>query len=170
MRKDGVLLWGRQVARVAEGNGGTEIILIVCEDITETRKLAEKVAYDASHDALTDLVNRREFERRLKRVLETARISMTEHAVCYLDLDQFKVINDTWGHLAGDELLCQLASVLKAQIRKRDTVARLGGDEFGVLMEHCTLKEAQRVANDLRRAVEGFRFLWRERVYSVRLA
>jgi diguanylate cyclase (GGDEF)-like protein/PAS domain S-box-containing protein len=167
MHKDGVLLWVRQVARVMEGNGGTAMILIVCEDITEARKLTEKVAYDASHDALTDLVNRREFEHRLKRVLETARTSMTEHALCYLDLDQFKVINDTCGHLAGDELLRQLASVLKAHVRKRDTVARLGGDEFGVLMEHCPLKEAQQVANALCRAVEGFRFLWGEKVYSV---
>jgi diguanylate cyclase (GGDEF)-like protein/PAS domain S-box-containing protein len=167
MRKDGVLLWARQIARAMEGNGSSSVILIVCEDITEARRLAEKVSYDASHDALTDLINRREFEHRLERVLETARKSMTEHALCYLDLDQFKVINDSCGHLAGDELLRQLSSVLKARIRKRDTLARLGGDEFGVLMEHCPLKEAQQVAGDLCQAVEEFRFNWEENVYSV---
>jgi diguanylate cyclase (GGDEF)-like protein/PAS domain S-box-containing protein len=167
IRKDGVLLWARQVARVMEADGGTAMILIVCEDITEARRLADKVAYNASHDALTGLINRREFESRLERVLETARKGTTEHALCYLDLDHFKAINDSCGHLAGDELLRQLGGILKAQVRKRDTLARLGGDEFGVLMEHCPLNEAEGVANKLCQAVEGFRFRWEEKLYSV---
>lgn len=136
-------------------------------DITESHSLSEQLNYQASHDALTDLVNRREFEYRLERVLETAREEQSEHALCYLDLDQFKVINDTCGHVAGDELLRQLSSLLKKEIRKRDTLARLGGDEFGVLMEHCSLDQARRVAGKLRKAVEEYRFAWEERSFAV---
>jgi len=136
-------------------------------DITETHTLAEKLSYQASHDALTGLINRREFERRLQRVLKTARIEKTEHALCYMDLDQFKVINDTCGHVAGDELLRQLGAVLQARARKRDTVARLGGDEFGVLMEHCSLEDAERVADTFRSAIEKFRFQWENKAFTI---
>jgi diguanylate cyclase (GGDEF)-like protein len=100
-------------------------------------------------------------------VLETARTDESHHALCYLDLDQFKVINDTCGHVAGDELLRQLSEVLRVKVRRRDTLARLGGDEFGVLMEHCVLRQAQRVANTLRKTVEEFRFSWENKTFSV---
>jgi diguanylate cyclase (GGDEF)-like protein/PAS domain S-box-containing protein len=135
-------------------------VVVVFSDVTETRRLAEQMAYQASHDSLTGLVNRQEFERRLERTLETTQTDTVEHTLCYLDLDQFKVINDTCGHVAGDELLRQLAPVLNDKVRKRDTLARLGGDEFGVLMEHCHLEKGLRVANVLRDAVESFRFAW----------
>ena len=132
------------------------------------RKRAEKaLSFQATHDALTLLINRREFERRVGRVLGTARKRQDDHALCYLDLDQFKVINDTCGHVAGDELLRQLGQLLLASVRKRDTLARLGGDEFGVLMENCTLPQARRVANNLCTAVEGFRFVWEKRVFHI---
>lgn len=166
-RKDGVLLWVRESARLVQGVEGTPMILIVCEDITEAHQLAERISYQAGHDALTNLVNRRDFESRLIQVLETTKIQQTEHALCYLDLDQFKVINDSHGHLAGDELLRQLSDVLKGQVRVRDTVARLGGDEFGILLEHCPLEQAWRLADSLRKAVEDFRFLWNDQVLSV---
>ena len=166
-RKDGVALWARGTARAVSGPDGKPVVLVVCEDITEARKLAEQVSYHASHDALTGLENRREFEHRLERVLETANIAETEHALCYMDLDDFKVINDSCGHLAGDELLRQLAGVLREHVRKRDTVARLGGDEFGILMEHCGLREAQRVADGLRQAVENYQFLWHDRTFTI---
>ncbi|MCH7695594.1 MAG: EAL domain-containing protein [Proteobacteria bacterium] len=136
-------------------------------DITETSQLSEQLSYQASHDALTGLVNRREFEYRLQRILDTARKDKTKHALCYLDLDQFKVINDTCGHVAGDALLRQLGSLLQEQVRKRDTLARLGGDEFGVLMEHCTLKQARRIATKLCKTIEEFRFAWEDRIFTI---
>ena len=116
---------------------------------------------------MTGLINRGEFERRIQRVLDTARTLSVEHALCYLGLDQFKVINDTCGHMAGDELLRQLGDLLSALVRKRDTLARLGGDEFGVLMEHCTLEQANRVANEVRNTVAEFRFVWEEQIFRV---
>ena len=114
--------------------------LVSIQDITERKRTEEALSFQATHDALTGLINRSEFERRVERVLETVRASQYEHALCYLDLDQFKVVNDTCGHMAGDELLRQLGQLLSESVRKRDTLSRLGGDEFGVLMEHCTLE------------------------------
>ena len=136
-------------------------------DNTESHELSEKLSFQATHDALTGLVNRSEFENRLKRILHTILQDNSEHALLYLDLDQFKVINDTCGHIAGDELLRQLGSLLSKGIRKRDTVARLGGDEFGVLMEHCSLKQAKRVANKLKKIIDQFRFSWEEKQFNI---
>jgi diguanylate cyclase (GGDEF)-like protein/PAS domain S-box-containing protein len=142
-------------------------VVVVFSDVTESRRLAQQMAHQASHDPLTGLVNRREFERRLQRTLETARTDTVEHTLCYLDLDQFKVINDTCGHVAGDELLRQFTRVLHDKVRKRDTLARLGGDEFGVLMEHCHPGEGLRLANALRDAIEGFRFGWEDKSFRI---
>lgn len=167
VRKDGDLFWARETARVTEGADGRKVILIVCEDITEAHRLSEKLSYQASHDSLTGLVNRREFEQRLERVLRSAQAEETKHALCYLDLDQFKVINDICGHIAGDELLRQLSQLLAGKVRKRDTLARLGGDEFGVLMEHCSLQQAERVATALKKAIQDFRFVWEEKIFSI---
>ncbi len=133
---------------------------IVIRDVSRERELEQELSYQASHDSLTGLYNRRMFEQRLLRLLDGANAEKTEHALCYMDLDQFKVINDTCGHLAGDELLRQLGRMLIKQVRKRDVIARLGGDEFGVLIEHCTLDEAKGVAESLRIAVEEFRFVF----------
>jgi diguanylate cyclase (GGDEF)-like protein len=112
-------------------------------------------------------VNRRELERRLQRALETTKKDSAVHALCYLDLDQFKVVNDTCGHVAGDELLRQLAKVLPKCVRHQDTVARLGGDEFGVLLEHCSKEQALRVAEAMRRMVADFIFLWQDKTFNV---
>ena len=111
-------------------------------DITESHQLSEQLNYLASHDPQTSLVNRREFELRLGRVVKSCSEDQSEHALCYIDLDQFKVVNDTCGHDAGDELLRQISALLTDQLRKRDTIARLGGDEFGLLMERCSLQQA----------------------------
>jgi diguanylate cyclase (GGDEF)-like protein/PAS domain S-box-containing protein len=148
-------------------DGKVQKLMGVMQDITDAHMLADELSYQASYDALTGLVNRREFEQRLGRVLDTAGVEGTENALCYLDLDQFKVINDTCGHIAGDELLRQIAAVLQANVRQRDTLARLGGDEFGVLMERCSLEQATRVANKLRRKVADFRFVWAQRSFGV---
>jgi diguanylate cyclase (GGDEF)-like protein/PAS domain S-box-containing protein len=167
VRKDGTRRWVRETARTIEHGAGEQQVLLVGEDITETRKLSEQLSYYASHDPLTKLLNRREFDLRLKRIIETARAGKAEHALCYLDLDQFKVINDNCGHTAGDELLRQLGDLLTTSIRSRDTLARLGGDEFGILMEHCDLDQAQRVAENVRKAIESFRFAWEGRVFNI---
>ena len=167
IRKDNSILWVREAARVIFDNHAIASILIVCEDITESHKLSEKLTYQASHDSLTGLVNRREFERRAKHLLSTIGVDNEEHALCFMDLDQFKVINDTCGHTAGDEMLRQLTSVIQSAIRQRDTLARLGGDEFGILMELCSLEHAQRVAKSIQKAIQDFHFLWEGRNFKV---
>lgn len=126
-----------------------------------------RLVYQASHDALTGLINRHEFEQRLERTLLSALQQGREHALCYMDLDQFKVINDTCGHAAGDELLLQLALMLKANLRERDTLARLGGDEFALLLENCSIKDALEVADTFRSEVQRFRFKWEDRIFAV---
>lgn len=126
-----------------------------------------RLVYQASHDALTGLINRREFEQRLERTLLSALQQDREHALCYMDLDQFKVINDTCGHAAGDELLRQLALLLKGNLRERDTLARLGGDEFALLLENCSIQDALEVADTFRSEVQRFRFKWGDRVFAV---
>lgn len=127
----------------------------------------QRLSYQASHDTLTGLINRREFEQRLERALASARQFNHVHTLCYLDLDQFKVVNDTCGHVAGDELLRQLSTLLQAKLRERDTLARLGGDEFGVLLENCDAAAAQPVAEVLRQTVKDYRFLWQGRAFGV---
>lgn len=122
------------------------------------KKTDEQLSYQATHDSLTGLVNRREFERRIERLIGTISVEKSEHAMCFMDLDQFKIINDTCGHTAGDEMLIQLTKLLHQSVRKRDTLARLGGDEFGILMEHCSLENAYRVANQILEVVQNFRF------------
>lgn len=127
----------------------------------------QQISYQASHDALTGLMNRREFERRLGTALEEAQFKPAVHSMLYLDLDQFKIVNDTCGHNAGDALLQQLAATLQAALRQNDILARLGGDEFGVLLEHCPGEPALRIAETLRLAVASFRFLWLDKTFSV---
>ncbi|MHB1186655.1 EAL domain-containing protein [Thiobacillus sp.] len=126
-----------------------------------------RLVYQASHDTLTGLINRREFEQRLERLLLSALQQGREHALCYMDLDQFKVINDTCGHAAGDELLRQLALLLKGNLRERDTLARLGGDEFALLLENCSTPDALEVADTFRAEVQRFRFKWEDRIFAV---
>lgn len=166
--RDGSWRWIRDTVRLICDAEGQPVELVGSWlDNTEAQWLAEQLTHQASHDALTGLDNRRVFEQRLQRALESARDQYAEHALFYLDLDQFKVINDTCGHLAGDDLLRQLARVLQGRVRKQDVLARLGGDEFGVLMEYCSLPDALRVANSLCRAVNDFRFAWDEKTFRL---
>ncbi len=120
----------------------------------------DRLSYQALHDDLTGLCNRREFERRLATAIASCAEGQTGHAVCYFDLDQFKVVNDVCGHAGGDELLRQLARVLQRTVRRMDTLARLGGDEFAVLVECCSVEQAQHAARAVRTALEGFTFVW----------
>jgi diguanylate cyclase (GGDEF)-like protein/PAS domain S-box-containing protein len=136
-------------------------------DITEAHELSRQLSYEASHDALTALINRREFELRLQTALDSAQTTGATHAMCYLDLDKFKVINDTCGHVAGDELLRQLANALQGRVRSKDTLARLGGDEFGLLLHDCSANDAFAVAGGLLKAVEQHQFVWGTSKFSV---
>jgi len=168
LHRDGSRIWVRTAARLMpEGLEGADSILMVCEDITEAHTLSERLKYQAKHDALTGLVNRYELERCLKELLRDAREHHTCHALLYMDLDHFKVINDTCGHDAGDELLRQLGRALSARTASTDTLARLGGDEFAVLLRNCGLEQATAVAHDLHRLINGYRFVWRSARFGI---
>jgi diguanylate cyclase (GGDEF)-like protein/PAS domain S-box-containing protein len=165
--QNGRIIWVRATARLVENERGQSSLLIVYEDITETRLLNEQIAYQADHDALTGLANRNKFDRYLKRAIVLAHHENAEHALCYLDLDQFKIINDTCGHLAGDELLRQLGELLRKHIRQYDFVARLGGDEFGVLMYNCSSQQAFQACEKLRDLIKDFSFAWDDRSFTI---
>ena len=177
---DGVLLLRRDGTEVAIGDSAAPIrdrngvitgVVLVFHDVTEKRRVSRKLSHEAAHDALTSLVNRKEFERRLTRALgDIADTGAGEHALCYLDLDRFKLVNDTCGHEAGDELLRQVAALLSSHMRKRDTLARLGGDEFGVLLENCPLDEAIEIAGTVRRAMEESCFDWKGQSFSLAIS
>ena len=142
--------------------------VMVFHDVSQERRLQRALTYQATHDQLTGLMNRREFESRLAEALQAARQDeKLSHVLMYLDLDQFKVVNDTCGHEAGDRLLKQVTSIVQTRIRTTDTLARLGGDEFGVLLQDCTLESAQRTAEGLRQAIRDFRFVWQDRIMNV---
>jgi diguanylate cyclase (GGDEF)-like protein/PAS domain S-box-containing protein len=166
IRKDGSILWVHQRVSL-EPEAAEPRLLVVCRDVTEKRKLEERLAHQAAHDTLTNLINRREFEQRLQRLLSVVSDPAESNVLCYLDLDQFKIINDTCGHIAGDELLRQIAALLEGQMRSRDTLARLGGDEFAVLMEHCPLDKAMLLAENIRETIENFTFHWRSHSFSL---
>lgn len=136
-------------------------------DVTAAVKHAETTAYHAKHDALTGLVNRRYFETALSKALDLSRDKRVVHALCFMDLDEFKIVNDTAGHQAGDELLRQITQLFDSLIRKSDVLARLGGDEFGVLLFKCSVAEALKLANQIRHEVENFQFLWKDTSFSV---
>ncbi len=148
-------------------DGETLGMIVVFHDVSQIRTMAQQLLWQASHDALTGLVNRREFERRLGDLIETARAQQREHALLLMDLDNFKTVNDTCGHAAGDELLRQLTFVMLARMRGSDTLARLGGDEFGALLESCPPEQALRIAHALRESVREFRFVWEDKTFSV---
>ncbi len=154
-------------APILSREGRTLGMIVVFHDISQIRAMAQQLTWQASHDALTGLVNRREFERRLGELLETAKAENREHALMFMDLDNFKAVNDTCGHGAGDELLRQLTAVMMTRMRGSDTLARLGGDEFGALLESCPLDQALRIANGMRETVREFRFVWENKTFSV---
>jgi diguanylate cyclase (GGDEF)-like protein/PAS domain S-box-containing protein len=141
--------------------------VVIFHDVSELRGLAREMSYQASHDALTGLVNRTEFERRLGAALESARGEGVGHVVCYLDLDRFKLVNDTSGHIAGDNLLREIATLIKQRVRDSDTVARVGGDEFAMLLAGCPLDKARQIADDVCQSVATQQFAWQDRVFDI---
>ena len=168
IRRDGNELYIESTASpIRDGKGSVTGGVLVFHDVSESRELNRRLSYHASHDILTGLVNRRELENRLERALKSARARETSYALLYLDLDQFKMVNDSCGHSAGDALLGQLGALLKSKIRWRDTLARLGGDEFGVLLESCSLDEAMNTAETLRVAIGEYKFVWEGRNFRL---
>ncbi|MGO9802700.1 MAG: diguanylate cyclase domain-containing protein, partial [Steroidobacteraceae bacterium] len=168
IRRDGNELYVESTAApIRDGAGHVAGGVLVFHDVSESRELNRRLSYHASHDLLTGLVNRREFESRLERALKSAKAREASYALCHLDIDQFKIVNDTCGHSAGDALLGQVGALLKSKVRWRDTLSRLGGDEFGILLESCSLDEAMRTAETLREAVRNFRFTWEDRVFRL---
>jgi diguanylate cyclase (GGDEF)-like protein/PAS domain S-box-containing protein len=149
-----------------EGKGSSGLVLVL-HDTSELRGLTRQMTYQASHDALTGLVNRREFERRLQEALDSAQTGDAGHALCYLDLDHFKVVNDTCGHTAGDNMLREIASLIKDTVRDSDTVGRIGGDEFALLLAGCPLEKARQIADNVVRSVNDFRFVWKDKIFNV---
>lgn len=168
LRRDGTEVpIGDSAAPVRDRSGAMMGVVLVIQDESEKRRVGHRLSYEATHDALTGLINRREFERRLGRVVSDLHEAAAEHVLLSLDLDRFKVVNDTCGHDAGDELLRRLSALLSRRLRKRDTLARLGGDEFGVLLENCPVGEARQVAESLRVAIEEYRFEWEGKEFSI---
>ncbi len=156
----------RSIAQLLDRDGKNMGAVWVLHDVSKDRAYATHLSYQANHDELTGLINRREFERRLSGMLGNA-TQIRQHTMLYMDLDQFKIVNDTCGHLAGDELLKQLAELFKTKLRQNDTIARLGGDEFGVLLEACPTAPALKIAELLRQSVADFRFVWKERIFPI---
>ena len=168
IKRDGNEMYIESTASpIRDGSGAVCGGVLVFHDVSESRELNRKLSYHASHDILTGLVNRREFEARLERSLRSAKARETQYALCHLDVDQFKIINDTCGHSAGDALLGQVGALLKTKIRWRDTLARLGGDEFGVLLESCSLDDALVMAEQLRETMRNYKFVWEERTFRL---
>lgn len=154
-------------APLRDRNGTTIGVVLVFHDGTERRRAARELSHDATHDDLTGLVSRKEFERRLARALTEAAAGGPSHVLCYLDLDRFKLVNDTAGHAAGDDLLRTVGRLLRGRLRSRDTAGRLGGDEFAVLLENCSLAKAQDIAGTIQRAIDGLRYVWEDRTFSL---
>ncbi|HMK87579.1 MAG TPA: EAL domain-containing protein, partial [Steroidobacteraceae bacterium] len=142
-------------------------LVIVLHDTSELRGLTRQMSYQASHDALTGLVNRREFDRRLLEAVEAAQTGDVVHALCYLDLDRFKVVNDTCGHTAGDNMLREVATIIKDTVRDSDTAGRIGGDEFALLLVGCPLEKARQIADNVVRAINDYRFVWKDKIFDI---
>ncbi len=147
--------------------GEMEGNVLVIRDITESYQLTHRISWQATHDALTGLINRLEFENRLQDALERTHSDRSGHVLMYLDLDQFKVVNDTCGHIAGDELLKQVGDLLNQSARRNDTVARLGGDEFAILLESCPTERALILAEEIRNTIRDFRFTWDDKPFTL---
>lgn len=156
-------------ARLYDDQGQPMGWVLVLQDITHSNRLKEQLNFQAIHDNLTGLINRREFEYRLQNLMKEFKTSDSndEHLLCYLDLDRFKIVNDSCGHKAGDLLLKQLAQQLQPLLRQSDTFARLGGDEFGILLNHCSVNKGLEIAEKLRLAVDAFRFTWEQQIFTI---
>jgi diguanylate cyclase (GGDEF)-like protein/PAS domain S-box-containing protein len=156
-------------APIHDSQGKIQGAVLVFNDETQARKLNQNLLYQTTHDSLTGLVNRKFFEEQLERLLVSLRLSGGSHIFCYLLLEPFKMINDTCGHTASDELLKQVTGILQSKLRACDTLARLGWDEFGILMEHCPLERAICLATVLRKTLANYHFVWRDKHFAIEM-
>jgi diguanylate cyclase (GGDEF)-like protein/PAS domain S-box-containing protein len=141
--------------------------VVVFHDVSELRGLTRKMSYQATHDPLTGLINRREFERRLDDAMDSAHSEEAVHMLFYMDLDRFKAVNDSCGHMAGDNMLREVAALIKDQVRDSDFVGRLGGDEFGALLIGCPIEKARQIATDICNAIADYRFVWKDKIFNI---
>ena len=168
VRRDGTeFVIEDSAAPILDRDGKIVGAVMVFYDVSLMHRIPHLLSYHAAHDTLTGLINRREFERRLTELLVQAKHTHQQHALAYLDLDQFKLVNDTCGHAVGDRLLCQITFLLKEKVRDTDTLARLGGDEFGLLLENCPLERAQQITEELLETVRSFRFVWQGHSFDI---
>ncbi|KAF1719995.1 PAS domain S-box-containing protein/diguanylate cyclase (GGDEF) domain-containing protein [Pseudoxanthomonas wuyuanensis] len=168
LRGDGKAVWVRWTASmIVGGQADADRIFVVVEDVSKARELASEIAHQASHDELTGLINRREIERRLSQAIAEVQHGTMRHSLCFVDLDQFKVVNDTCGHAAGDQFLRQFSATLAAQLRGGDWVGRLGGDEFAVLLEGASLEDAERAAVRIHERLWQSTFHWAGRKFAM---
>ncbi len=168
LHRDGIgIAIEESFAPIRDERNEVQGVVVVFRDVSHARRMAAQISWQASHDPLTGLVNRTTFDQRLDALIEAARQERQEHCLLYMDLDQFKIVNDTCGHVAGDELLRQVASVLSGHIRESDTLARLGGDEFGVLLVACPEEKALAIAKHIRDGINEFRFGWGEKSFII---
>ena len=166
-KKNGDLYWAKgSISPIFSESGLISHFISIQEDITEAKALSEEISYRASHDPLTGLINRHEFEIHLNSLLRES-IETDQHALCFIDLDRFKIVNDTAGHLAGDELLRQLGKQMKLVGRKQDIFARLGGDEFALILSHCEQGQAEKIAEKLQETINNYQLLWNEYTFKV---
>ncbi|MCW8982752.1 MAG: diguanylate cyclase, partial [Gammaproteobacteria bacterium] len=154
-------------SKLTNAEGETLGFVYVLRDVTESVLMHSQLNYQATHDTLTGLINRGEFELRLIQTIHESKEHKTINALLYIDLDQFKVVNDTCGHQVGDELLQQLTSIMSQAGRESDTLARLGGDEFGLILTHCPIEKAYKIGESLRKKIKDFRFMWENKSFEV---
>jgi Amt family ammonium transporter len=156
----------QSVTSLMDDAGDVEGFILVFKDTSQSRKLAAQLNWQSSHDPVTRLYNRTEFDRQLTALLNQPSDDPSVHCLLYLDIDRFKLVNDNCGHVVGDELLRQLAGLIKRSIRNSDLLARLGGDEFGILLTHCSIEVAERIAESIRRSIKAFRFVYGDKRFS----
>ena len=148
------------IAPIIDQNKLTLGAVIILRDVTEVRTMEKRLSYQAAHDALTGLINRREFEVRLKQTIRNAQTEGITHSICFVDLDKFKIINDTSGHAAGDEYLKQVPGMIQSVLRQTDVLARLGGDEFAIILDSCSIQQAKIICSQIIKKIKDSRFNW----------
>ncbi len=170
-KKNGDLYWAEEVISPITNNFGeiTHFIALQ-EDITEVRRISDEIDFQTTHDSLTGLLNRRQFENELTRIVAHANQHHSHHVLCFIDIDQFKIVNDTCGHMAGDELLRQVSNLIRDKLRNRDTLARPGGDEFLILLENASLAQGERVVQMIMKDLQQFRFQWEDHNFAVEIS
>ena len=152
---------------IHDAEGDITGAVVVLNDVSELRGMERWMEYESSHDSLTGLLNRRQFETKLQQALDLAHSEDQRHALFYMDLDQFKLINDGYGHTAGDQLLKELSALMQINLAEGDSLARLGGDEFGIILENCNMEKARRAAKSMCRAVRDYRFVWENKPFEI---